>query len=184
MVATHSGLSVKTISRYFISKTDCTIRVAEWVLQQIRLDIGMKFPESYFTDGKHTGVQLFEKYMYALKDLFFSEPRAFVLYSEFKLYIYHHCDDYEQNYTLLCNRMGSRHLRHKIYVLGKNDGTLSFVNNVQEEEEYFCESFFGFLANIALSYSSHSEEEMANQIDLRIKNTIALYTGNISNSNT
>jgi AcrR family transcriptional regulator len=176
MIAKESGLSTKTISRYFIGKTDCTIRVAEWVLQQIRLEIGKDFPESYFTDGKHTGAQLFEQYMFALKDLFFSEPRTFVLYSEFKLYIYHNCDDYEQNYTLLCNCMGSRHLRRQIYMLGKTDGTLPSDINVTAEEEYFCESFFGFLANLALSYGAHSKEEMANQIDQRIKNTIALYS--------
>jgi hypothetical protein len=46
---------------------------------------------------------------------------------------------------------------------------------VGTEEEYLCESFFGFLSNLAMSMTCHSAEEIELQIDHRIKNTVLLY---------
>jgi AcrR family transcriptional regulator len=177
MIARKSGLSVKSISRYFTSKTDCVIRVAEWLMNSIRSDIGEHFPDSVFTSGKYTGAQLLRLYMIEVKKLFLKEPRIFVLYSEFKLYIYHNCESVEQGYTLLCNCAGNRRLRLRIYQLGKEDGSMPNDLDLEVEEEYFCESFFGFLSNLAISYELHSRAETVKQIDYRIDNTVALYMG-------
>jgi hypothetical protein len=49
--------------------------------------------------------------------------------------------------------------------------------DLEVEEEYFCESFFGFLSNLAISFGLHSKAEAVKQIDYRIDNTVALYMG-------
>lgn len=176
MIARESGLSRKSIDRYFADRKDCVIRVAEWILKNLRAETGEHFPASVFTDGEHTGAGLLRLYMQDIKQLFVQEPRFFVLYMEFKMFIYRKCPDHEQGYTLLWNWMGNRDLRHKIYQLGQKDGTLALSEDVETEEEYFCESFFGFLSNLAMSFHQHSLEESLHQIDLRIENTIKLYT--------
>jgi AcrR family transcriptional regulator len=176
MISRASGLSRKSIDRYFLNKTDCVIHVAEWLLQDIRMNIGNRYPDSLFTDGKHTGAELLRMYMMDVKDLFMQEPRLFVLYAEFKVFVYHNCEDYEQGYTLVWNWMGNRRLRQKIYNLGKKDGSLPSGIDLYTEEEYFCESFFGFLTNLAMSFDMHPPEETKKQIEKRIDNTIALYT--------
>lgn len=175
MIAKESKLSIRTVNRYFSTKTDCVIMTAEWILLEIRHDTMSRYPESMFTNGRHTGLELFEMYMNDMKQLFFREPRIWVLYSEFKMYIYRHCDAYEQRYTLLCDCMGNHRLREKIYELGRKDGSMSGNMDFQAEEEYFTESFFGLLSNLAFSFHIKNKDVVEQQIDQRINNTIAYY---------
>jgi AcrR family transcriptional regulator len=177
MIARKSGLSRKSIDRYFSDKVDCVIHVAKWFLSHLREETSVAFPSSLFDEGGHTGAELLQMYMEYIKDVFTAEPRIFVLYTEYKTYIYRNCEDVHQGYTLLINWLGNHELRERIFDLGIKDGSLPPEINFSIEEEYFCESFFGFLSNLALSYNVHSSKEINEQIDERIKNTIALYTG-------
>jgi hypothetical protein len=54
----------------------------------------------------------------------------------------------------------------------------SFSPNIESytEERYFCESFFGFLSNLAVSFESHSRDKIEKQVDQRIERTIQIYT--------
>jgi AcrR family transcriptional regulator len=176
MISRESGLSRRTIDRYFLDKKDCVIKVAEWFLLKVRVNIGERYTSDMF-DGRYTGAELLRMYMVDIKRMFLNEPRHFVLYAEYKVYIYRNCQKHEQGYSLLTDFMGSRNLRHKIYTLGKHDGSLPPNIDIYTEEAYFCESYFGFLSNIAISFGVHAPEEMENQINQRIDNTIALYTG-------
>ncbi len=180
MIAKESGLSRKSIDRYFPNKVDYVLATAEWVMRKIQLQTNAKFTDKLLNSGEYTGLQLLEMYMKYIKDLFISEPRLFALYSEFKIYIYRNCDDYEQHYTLFLNKSGNHRLRHKIFVIGRQDGSMASSRDLAVEEEYFSESYFGFLCNLALSYTQHSASEMTHQIDRRIDNTVALYQGKVT----
>lgn len=177
MVSRHSGLSRRSIDRYFVDKKDCVIRTAEWFLLRVRSAIGERYDDTMFTDGKYTGAELLRMYMVDIKRMFLNEPRHFVLYGEYKAYIYRNCGKHEQGYALLTDFMGSRNLRQKIYALGKKDGSLPSSIDVYTEEEYFCETFFGFLSNLAMSFGIHSNSEIEKRINQRIDNTISMYTG-------
>jgi AcrR family transcriptional regulator len=179
MIAKESKLSVRTVNRYFANKTDCVIMVAEWILMEIRRDTMSRFPESMFANKNYTGLQLLELYMADMKRLFFREPRIWVLYAEFKMYIYRHCETYEQRYTQLCDCMGNHRLRQKIYALGIKDGSMPDNMDLIVEEAYFTESYFGFLSNLAFSFSLKNKDVMEKQIDQRIKNTITFYKNGI-----
>jgi hypothetical protein len=71
--------------------------------------------------------------------------------------------------------MGTHRLRRRIYALGEKDNSIHLHNDIKIEEEYFTESFFGFLANLALSFEQHSLDTIVEQIDKRINSTIAQY---------
>jgi AcrR family transcriptional regulator len=176
MIAKKCELSRKTIDRYFPSKTDCVINVAEWILQKIRLELNSRYPQTLFTENSNVkGITLLKNYMIDIKNLFLQEHRLFALYTEFKIYIYRNCADYDQSYSLLCNVMGTHRLRRRIYALGEKDNSIHLHNDIKIEEEYFTESFFGFLANLALSFEQHSLDTIVEQIDKRINSTIAQY---------
>jgi AcrR family transcriptional regulator len=175
MIAKDCKLSLRTVNRYFPSKTDCVIMTAEWVLLEIRRDAMSRYPESMFTGKRYTGLQLLEMYMNDMKALFFRDSRIWVLYAEFKMYIYRHCETYEQRYTQLCECMGNHRLRQKIYKLGIKDGSMPKDLDLALEEEYFTEAYFGFLSNLAFSYSLKNKGEIEHQIDQRIENTIRFY---------
>ncbi len=179
MIAKESGLSRKSIDRYFPNKIDYVLATAEWVMRKVQIQTNASFPEKMLTSGEYTGLELLKKYMFHIKDLFLGEPRLFALYSEFKIFIYRNCDDYEQHYSLFLNNSGNHRLRHRIYVIGREDGSMASNLDMRVEEEYFSESYFGFLCNLALSYTQHSADEMVRQIDRRISNTIAMYEGKI-----
>jgi AcrR family transcriptional regulator len=177
MVAKESGLSRRTIDRYFNNKTELVIHTLEWNMLNIQ-NLGKedKYSDEVFTDGKHKAIDLLHEYMGDIKELFLNEPKQFVLYSEVKSYVYRNCTSKEQEYTLFANKMGNQKLRKKILEYGLQDGTIKFKSPVDVEEEYFCESFFGFLSNVALSFNLHAREEIIRQIDERIDNTIFLYS--------
>jgi AcrR family transcriptional regulator len=177
MISQESGLSRRSIDRYFIDKKDCVIKVAEWFLGNLRDKTSLDFPSSIFIDGKHTGAGIFRSYMFYLKKTFFEEPRIFILYSEFKMFVYRNFSENDQGYSLLIEFMGNRNLRQRIFELGKNDGSLSDEVNWINEEEYFCESFFAFLGNLGLSFTQHPIDELSARVDQRINNTLAIYTG-------
>jgi AcrR family transcriptional regulator len=178
MIARESGLSRKSIDRYFSSKVDCIMAVAENALEKIRAEELKNFPDGIFENGEYTGIQLLKKYMEDLKRVFLAEPRLLVLYNELKIYIYRHGKSQTKDYATLIDWLGNRQLRKKIYKLGKEDGTIKSNNDVSTEE-YFAESFFGFLSNLAMSCDSHSAQEIEEQINKRIANTIALYSTNL-----
>jgi AcrR family transcriptional regulator len=175
MISRQCGLSRRTLDRYFVDKKDCVIRTMEYYMVGIRKGIMSRYTDEMFAGDTYTGADLLRMYMMDVKEVFLRDPRHFVLYSEYKLYVYRNCEDYEQSYSMLCNWLGSRGLRQRIYAKGRQDGSMPTNLDLYIEEEYFSESFFGFLANLALSMEQHSLEEMETQIDKRIDNTLLLY---------
>jgi AcrR family transcriptional regulator len=180
MIADASGLSRKSIDRYFANKTDIVIRVTEWILSNIRDGWEAKYPPGLFTDGEHTGADIMRMYMADLKKLFFNDPRLFVLYSEFRAYIYRNCEDFDQSYGEFWNMMGGHRLRGKIYALAHKDGTIPHYGDFRTEEAYFCNSFLGFFSNLAVSFNQHSRDEIERQIDRYADSIFAWSTNTIS----
>jgi AcrR family transcriptional regulator len=182
MIAKESGLSRKTIDRYFPDKTSYVLHVVGWVLEAINNELQQIFTDEVFKDG-HTGAQLLQMYMEYLRDLFLKKPKIFVLYTEFRLYIYRNFQNYEQQYARIWGRMDHSRLRCKIYEKGKRDGSFSKDLNTLAENKYIAESFVGFLSNLAISFNGQSKEEMENQINMQIADTIEFYTMKCSECN-
>ena len=173
MLARHSGLSRKSVDRYFVNKTDCVLQVAEWIGRRIRSEKNY-FPREWFTDEKHVGADLLLRYMQNAKLLFVENPRLFVCRSEFKCYVFRNCVDFEKGYARLLNALGCRSLIEQIFRMGKADGSFRLGLDAEKETQYFCESFLGFLSNLAVAAEPRSPQVIA-QVDSYMERTIALY---------
>jgi AcrR family transcriptional regulator len=178
MIAHESGLSRRTIDRYFTDKTDCVLQVAEWVVRNIHEN--MKATQSMITPTKqyYSGAEILYMYMIDLKKAFLSDHRHFELYNEYKIYIYRNCENVQQGYALFQEWIHHYNFRYQIYTIGKNDGSLSLNSNPYLKEENLCESYLEFLSVLALSFDLYPIKEIENRIDRRIYNVMALYTRN------
>jgi AcrR family transcriptional regulator len=179
-IADASGLSRKTIDRYFPSKTDCVVRAIDWLLESISDSIMVNYPMSLFTDGEHTGADILRMYFGDLRKLFFGEPNICVLYAEYRSYIYRSAEYYEQGYGEFWSKIGGHRLREKIYALGYKDGSIMLDGLVGKDfhfvEVYFCNSFLGFLSNLAVSINQYSRDEVEALFDRYANDILRLYT--------
>jgi hypothetical protein len=111
-----------------------------------------------------------------IKKLFLLEPRHFILYDEFRMYVYRNCDNFQDGYKMLWGWLGNRRLRKAIYQCGKNDGSMRANIDIYTEEEYFSNNYLGFLFNLAISFRMHDPNETEALVDRRIEQTVQLYT--------
>jgi AcrR family transcriptional regulator len=175
MIVKASGLSRKSIDRYFSDKLTCVLQVARWVGINVWGELNRNYPRSVF-EGRYTGATLLQMYMLDLKKIFMKEPRLFVFYADFKIYFSRNSKDYQRDYAALLDTIGCRRLTEKIYTLGKSDGSLPKEIDPKEEAEYFCRATFGFLTNMAIAHEC--EPEVANdKIDRYIGGVMMLYRG-------
>jgi AcrR family transcriptional regulator len=175
MIVRASGLSRKSVDRYFADKRDCALQVARWVGINIWTYINGHYPSVWFTNGEHLGIEILEMYLRDLKEIFMKEPELFVFYTEFKIFFSRNSDNYEKDYTKLLDTIGCRRLVEKIYRLGIRDRSIKKPIEPEEEAEYFCRAYFGFLSNMALTYK-YQPEKTEREIDRYIDSIIYLYT--------
>jgi AcrR family transcriptional regulator len=179
-IADESGLSRKTLDRYFPTKTDCVLRVMDWLLTDISDSIMAHYPYSIFTDGEHSGADILRMYFEDLKKLFFGEPKICILYGEYRAYICRNAEVYEQGYGEFWNKIGGHRLREKIYALGYKDGSIMLEGLVGSDfhfvEVYFCNAFLGFLSNLAVSFNQYSRDEVESLFDRYANDILRLYT--------
>jgi AcrR family transcriptional regulator len=174
MIVKASGLSRKSIDRYFSDKPSCVLQVAHWVGRNIWGEVIRHYPKAIFTDGSHTGEALLGMYLMDLKKTFMADPRLFVFYSDFKIYFSRHSRHYQQDYHTMVDTIGCYRLSKQIFELGKIDGTLGHEIAPADEAEYFCRSVFGFLTNMALSHE-YRADEAEGQIDQYITRMMSVY---------
>jgi AcrR family transcriptional regulator len=176
MIADASGLSRKSIDRYFEGKADCVIRIMEWLLYAIRDSMTMKYPHSIFTDGEHSGAELLRKYMVDIKAMFLKWTNVFVLFSEYRNFVYRNSNELERRYTDMLNMVGSHRIRMRIFTLGMEDGTLRSDIDARRAEHYFVEMYLGYLSQLATSGEDYSEEEKKMRLDIFINMLMTLFT--------
>jgi AcrR family transcriptional regulator len=176
MIVRASGLSRKSIDRYFSDKPACVLQVAHWVGCNIWGDIIRHYPKAMFTDGIHTGATILEMYLLDLKKTFMRDPRLFVFYSDFKIYFSRHSGHYQRDYHTMVDTIGCYRLALQIYELGKRDGSLGRDIDPQEEAAYFCQTVFGFFTNMALEHEYHAKEAES-QIEQFVCRVLSVYCG-------
>jgi AcrR family transcriptional regulator len=177
-ISRESGLSRRTIDRYFSGKKDCVLQTMEMYLSDIDMEIESKFSQKMFMDGERAAVDLLEQYMVEIKKIFMKNVRHFAFYTEFRLYVYRNCKRGDKGYELLVDQSGDGNLCQKIFMLGQMDGTLRMCYDIESEDEYFRESFIGYLSMLALSVDAFTKAELESRVDKRIRNTMALYRVN------
>jgi AcrR family transcriptional regulator len=174
MIARSSGLSRKSIDRYFTEKPIYMLQIAKKLNDGVFKSINGRYNDGMFTDGKYSGADLLEMYMQDVKSLFMHKPNIFVFYMEFKIYLSHNDEYLSKETKELSENVGCRRLLESIFVLGQIDGSLCTINNPAAESKYFCREFLSFLSDMAITYESHKEATIQ-QVDRYIEKTLKIY---------
>jgi AcrR family transcriptional regulator len=173
MVVRDSGLSRKSIERYFPTKNDMVVGALKWLGTNLQGNIRV-FEPGTFSEGKYTAAQIMALFMLDLKRLFFREPRVFVLFTEFKAFIFRNSDDIERDYRIFMEAVGYRALARKVFALGEEDGTVRPLADSESEARYFTNMLVSYLSNIVLVYG-RDRQKMEELVDKYMENIMHIY---------
>jgi AcrR family transcriptional regulator len=153
MLAKASGLSRKSLERYFPDKTTCVVQTAMWMgsrlWEKIQEDSD---PHGY---DHYTAAQLLEMFFLAVRKIFMGEPRLFILYMEIKNYIYRNSQDPVEDYGGAMLALGWLDKLRQIFKQGEADGTVTSDSGFQSAAQYTYDMMMGFFSSMALL---HKEE--------------------------
>jgi AcrR family transcriptional regulator len=173
MIAKQSGLSRRSIERYFKSSMDCVLQTSVWLSERSHFDMSA-YSDEIFADGKYTAYEILEIYLNEVKKTFQKEPRMPICYVEIKTYIFRNSDDCVRDYEKFTEDLGVRSLVRRIFKLGEQDGSIDFKSDYITTTEYFYEMLMLYLSNMSMIYEKNPEKALEN-IDEYIKNTLQRY---------
>jgi AcrR family transcriptional regulator len=173
MIAKQSGLSRRSIERYFKSNMDCVLQTSVWISERSHFDMSA-YSDEIFSDGKHTASEILEIYLNEVKKTFPKEPRLPICYIEIKTYIFRNSDDCVRDYEKFTEDLGVRSLVRRIFKLGAQDGSIYFKSDYITAAEYFYEMLMHYLSNISMIYEQYPEKALE-ILGNYIKNTLQRY---------
>jgi AcrR family transcriptional regulator len=171
MIARTSGLSRKSIERYFPSKASYTVQAAEWLGRQLRQEV-RPFSESMLS--AHTAAELLAFYLDDLKQLCLRRPRVFIFFTELKAFIYRNSEDSERDFTRFMDAAGYRKLLERIFRKGAEDGTIEHHADSIAEANYLSNTLISSFSTAVLLYDVRPDR-MERFLDQYIADTIHLY---------
>lgn len=172
MLVRESGASRASINRYFVNKVDSVQQTIEWIAKRIRESIHY---DSYpFGTGEKTGREMLRTFMNYTKEAYISRNGIFILWAEYRIYIFRSGVSNEQRNERITENLGCRELLTRIYEEGAADGSFPPDINIKEEALCCYESYFGYLANLAMRHDSMSDAVLE-EIDYFIERFMATY---------
>lgn len=165
MIAYKTGLSLRTVSRYFKSKDEMVVLVAKYVLDAVKGNDRAK-AVNLRAMGK-SGIELLELYFNRVKAGYLKNPNVFLLRVEFDIYFTRNKVFDNSLYDSVVADTNSRPMLHEIFRIGAEDGTIRCSDNVELEVRLLCNSYLGFICAMAIKTASQMEtENIATQFDL------------------
>jgi AcrR family transcriptional regulator len=156
MLAKASGLSRKSLERYFPDKTSCVVQTARWIGGHLWEKIQMN-PDVHGYD-RYTAAQLLEMYFHAVQEIFMEEPRYFILYMEIKNYIYRNSPDPVGDYTSAMMALGWASALGRIFERGEADGTVVSDSGYRAATQYTYDMMMAFFSSMALLHKDQPEQ--------------------------
>jgi AcrR family transcriptional regulator len=153
MISKASGLSRKSLERYFPDKTACVVTTARWMGK--RLNERLEEDAASQSDGPCTAAKRLEGYFDSVYRIFSSDPRFFILYMEIKNYIYRNSQDPVEDYGGAMLALGWLDKLRQIFKQGEADGTVTSDSGFQSAAQYTYDMMMGFFSSMALL---HKEE--------------------------
>lgn len=172
MISRQSGISRASLGRYWVNKTDCVLKTAEWFRQHMHELFSSQFPVGSWENKN--GIERLRSLMEWCRDLYREDPRLFSLCTEFKVYLYRSAPEMGESKKLLACALGFRSLVRKIYDQGIQDGSIAIRFDINDEVEFFGNAFGGYLSNLTLR-PEISTEDAIKDIDRYIERMISLY---------
>jgi AcrR family transcriptional regulator len=156
MLAKASGLSRKSLERYFPDKTTCVVKTAQWIGKHLWEKIQVEPDPSGY--GHYTAAQLLEMFFHAVEEIFMGEPRFFILYMEIKNYIYRNSPDPVGDYASALMALGWMDSLRRIFKLGETDGTVVSDSGYQSAAQYTYDMMMAFFSSMALLHKDQPEQ--------------------------
>ena len=166
MISRESGISRASLGRYFSGKRDLVFQTIRWIGKNYRTELAKKH---VLTKVKSfNGLQKLSLFMEYGKMLYLEDSRPFILRSEFKIFVYRNSSDGSIEGEKLIEELEFRTILKKLFTEGTNDGSMLEGLDVENETSFFCEAFFGFLADSA-SGGKEDTEYLTEKLDRYIK---------------
>lgn len=166
MISRESGISRASLGRYFSGKRDFVFQTIRWIGRKYKEELEKRH---MITKVKEfNGLQKLRLFMEYGKLLYLEDSRPFILRSEFKIYVYRNSHDGPAEGEELIEELEFRPILKKFFIEGTRDGSMIEGLDAEKETRFFCEAYFGFLADSA-SGDKEDTEYLTEKIDRYIK---------------
>ena len=167
LIAREAGVSLRSLNRYFVSKSDLVLETLRWSKQNdccASEEEQRRFEQ--LLNSRKTGDQLLQSYIDLLIRLYRENPQVFLVRSEMEQYLFR--NQLEQSAACIAARsaiMGRPVLR-EIFRRGQADRTLYLQTVVDEEIAYFNNVIFSFFGTLAAN--SRAQPALSGQEDQQL----------------
>lgn len=171
MLSRASGISRRSLERYFPSMTDCVVQTAEWFGREVYENL----QAVELLEKKNVpACKIFRFLFDDLRRIYLKEPRIFACYAEFKAYLYRNSEQRDVDYRKFMDAVGFRIILKRIFELGAKDGTVKYHYTPESDARYLTNAIISYFSSVVLLYDT--QPELAKQyIDTYIEDTLRVY---------
>lgn len=174
MLSAETGLSLRSINRFFTGKDDLIIHATEKLAEEMTATCSASVAK--IRSENKSGIELLEEYLNGLRELFMKEPLRFGFKREVDVYLYRNSKKRGDMYHRLALATCPRPILRMIMETGITDGSISLMSDIDTEVNYLSSTYFNFLADIAVKKVYNNEPDIAEkQIDDFIKKALKTY---------
>lgn len=154
MLARSSGLSRRSIERYFPTKQDYVVQAAVWFANSLAENFKSA---KMLKENSHSADEILKIFFEELKQTLLAEPRIFICFAEAKGFIYRNCEKRSDDYKRLLQAIGWRSTLQKIFEKGEMDGTLKCQYNPEKTAHYLANTIVSYFSNLVLLFDQQPE---------------------------
>lgn len=174
MLSRETGLSLRSINRFFAGKDDLIIHAMEKLAEEMSAECAAA--QACIEKENKSGIELLEAYLLGLRASFLKEPLKFGFKREVDVYLYRRSTERGDVYHRLARATCPRPILKKIMETGLTDGSIALMSDIDMEVNYLSSTYFNFLADIAVKKVYSNEPDIAEtQIDDFIEKALKLY---------
>lgn len=174
MLSRETGLSLRSINRFFAGKDDLIIHAIERLAQEMSAECASA--QAYLQKQNKPAIELLEGYLDGIRAYFLKEPLKFGFKREVDVYLYRNSTSRNDTYQRLARATCPRPILRMIMEAGLTDGSIALMSDLDTEVNFLSSTFFNFLADLAVKKVYSSEPDTAERlIDDFIKKALKLY---------
>ncbi len=174
MLARETGLSLRSLNRFFAGKDDLIIHAVEKLAEEMSAEC--EKAQVYIRERNKPGIELLEAYLLSLRASFMEEPLKFGFKREVDVYLYRNSAERGDTYHRLARATCPRPILRKILLAGQADGSIALTSDIDTEVNYLSSTYFNFLADLTVKKVYSIEPELAEkQIDDFIQKALRMY---------
>lgn len=158
VIARESGLSRATVNRYWQTKADVVVDTLKYILEQVYGKIRNVYDENVHLSG----AEQLNKFFQTLEDIFVQDARIFVLFLEFKHFVFRDESLDKAKLEAAKQTLENRGSLVKILENGLKDGSLHIKEpgTPQTTADYLVSNAMGMLSELAMEESIPMETKI------------------------